>query len=354
MKRRTKDMIKRMQPIKMRGNEELNKAFGSQELSKSAPKSADPVNFPVFEVPVNKKVLVYVPNHTYQDEKGVSHLKMDEPFIHYVLDGNRYHKYRCIHGIEDEHFGLTGSCPLCDSTDDGWTLANYIINSTCKKRGLNPDDKDNEQVKSIRTDAFGKRVIKEPTQYFTFPIVVIETVNDDGKTLVKNEDGSLKVMPMWYTISENYYETKWKKALEAMEDDPEHPGGHFFLLNYCYTPKRGEPNKRDSARELVVSGKNIKGADKMKVSLDKLTEEWTPDVARDMVLANNVYSTEQLEEVADGVMEQTRNMISLYEANEMGTQDATGGIEVGEKINPSSLEDKSTPITPVDSDLDVE
>lgn len=347
-------MIKKMKPITMKGNTELNKEFGSQELTVAAPKSADPTHFPVFEVPVNKKVLVYVPNHTYQDENGVSHLKMDEPLIHYVLDGQRYHRFRCIRDIENEEYGLTGNCPLCDSTDDGWTLANYVIKSTCKTRGLDPDDKDNDQVKSIRTEAFSKRVVKEPTRYFTFPIVVIETVNDDGRTPIKNEDGTLKVTPMWYTISENYYETKWKKALEAMEDDPGHPGGHFFLLNYCYTPKRGEPNKRDSARELVVSGKSIKNSEKMRESLDKLTEEWTPDLAKDMVLANNVYNTEQLKEVADGVMEHTRNMIAVYEAAETTTQDSTGGISVGGAINPESLEDKSTPITPVDSDLDVE
>lgn len=345
-------MIKKMKPIKMKGNEELNKAFGAQELTTAAPKSADPNHFPVFEVPVNKKVLIYVPNHIFTDENGVSHLKMDNPLIHYVLDGQRYHRFRCIRGIENEEFGLTGDCPLCDATDDGWTLANYVINSTCKKRGLNPDDKDNDQVKAIRTDAFGKRVIKEPTQYFTFPIVVLDTVNDDGKTMIKNEDGSYKCTPMWYTISENYYETKWKKALEAMEDDPEHPGGHFFLLNYCYTPKRGEPNKRDSARELVVSGKNIKNSEKLKAVLDKLTEEWTPDVAKDMVLANNVYATSQLEDIANDVMEQTRNMIQLYEASEMDAPDATGGIEIGDKVE--SIEEKTTPITPVDSDLDVE
>ena len=53
-------------------------------------------------------------------------------------------------------------------------------------------------------------------------------------------------------------------------------------------------------------------------------------------------------------MEHTRNMIAVYEAAETTAQDSTGGISVGGAINPESLEDKSTPITPVDSDLDVE
>ena len=48
-------------------------------------KSADPEHFPVFDIPVNSKVLIYVPNHVLTDEEGNEELRMDKPLIHTCL-----------------------------------------------------------------------------------------------------------------------------------------------------------------------------------------------------------------------------------------------------------------------------
>lgn len=321
-------MIKKMQPITLSANAKsaVQKQLGTQEVIRSVPKSTDPRNFPVFEVPVNEKRLVYVPNHTIMNSEGVEELRMDKPLIHSIIDGNRFLSYRCISGLEvsddDGNVLMSGSCPLCDGTADPWELAREIINNQCRNQGLDPEDRDNNQVKSIRSSAFSDRALKKANRYFTFPIVVIDTVSNDGKTLAKTEDGKLSFKIMWYHISETQYTDKWLKVLEALEDEPSHPGGHFFILDYTYTPKSGEPNKRDSARNLQVKGKTFKNMDKVTAQLDKLTEAWTPEKAQETVISNLLYSEEQLQDVADQALENTRNMLALYRAKSGGAGEA--------------------------------
>lgn len=328
----------KMTPVKLSAetNQAVQKQLGVQEVQKAAPKSADPANFPVFEVPVNKKVLIYVPNHVVADANGADALRMDKPLIHSITDGKRFYSYRCISGIEAPEAGLTGECPLCDGCSEPWDLANLLINEKCKAANLDPEDTENPNVKRIRSESFSDRVLKDATRYFTFPIVVFETLNDDGKTFVKDGD-QLKYKVMWYTISESQYEEKWKKTLDAMEDEPTHPGGNFFMLNYCYTPKSGEPNKRDSARNLAVNHRNVKGSEQLRAQLDELTAKWTPEKAQEMVIANQLYTTEQLQKVTDTVLEGTRNMIALY----TGVQPAAGAIATSGNGEGFALEKKA-------------
>lgn len=298
-------------------SEQIQEQLGVQELAKAAPKSRDPINFPVFEIPVNKKVLIYVPNHVTQSPEGVDCLRMDKPLIHAVTVGKRYLNYRCITGIVNEAHGFDGECPLCNAVSEPWDLANAIIADKCATLGLNPEDTDNKDVKNIRSNAFSDRVLKDAMRYYTFPIVVIDTVNDDGKTPVMGENNQISYKVMWYSISEQQYEEKWVKSFESMESEPTHPGGNFFMLNYCYTPKSGEPNKRDSAKALVVLPKSVKNSENLRKALDKATEEWTPAKAQETVINNNIYSPADLEAVTDECLEGTRNLLSLYAAKEL-------------------------------------
>lgn len=351
---------RKMQPIvfSVEENKKLQEQLGTQEVRKSAPKSTDPVNFPVWEVLVNKKAFIYVPNHTVVDEKGVEHLRMDEPFIHFVTDGKRFFNYRCTSDIVIESAGLTGTCPLCEGCSEPWDLANLKIEAKCKQLGLDPEDVENQQVKNIRSTEFSERVIKEAVRYLTFPIVVFETVNDDGKTLVKDENGNYKYKCYWYVISETQYEDKWKKTLDAMEDEPTHPGGHFFVLNYCYTPKRGEPNKRDAARNLAVNHRTVKESGELRRLLDEQTEEWTPFKARETVVNNAFYSVEALTELADELLEPTRNLIAMMKnasVSGMISEDKASGFNL-EKKPEVPVEDAggSIPLDETDEDFDME
>lgn len=321
-------MIKRMQPVKLTSDQakKLNSKFSGQDLSTSAPKSADPVNFPVHEIIPGAKELIYVPNHTTEDAEGNQILRWDTPNLHMLIDGRRFPKFRCVRGIVDEELGFDGSCPICDAIDECWDLANFQIAEKCKQAHLNAEDRENEKVKKIRSECFNNMVMKSSNPYYTFPIVVIETENNDGKTLAKDENGDLILKPMWYTISKAQYEKKWLPALEVLDDEPSHPGGYFFLLNYNYKTKSGEMNKRDAAQNVSINAKNIKEsiAKAIRERADKLTEGWTPDVAMQMVIDNQVFTLKQLTEAVDSVMETTRQRLVLYQEQD---DNDTLGIE---------------------------
>lgn len=340
--------MKKLKP-KVLSNEARERVMtqaGAQEESRSIPKSLDPKHFPVFEIPVDAKALIYVPNHVVMNSEGVAELRMDKPLIHSVQDGKRFMKYRCIYSITDE--GYSGECPLCDATDDCFTLANHKIAEQCSIQGLDAEDKENKAVKSVRSTNFGAMVIKQPKRYYIFPIVVFETLNDDGKNMVKDENGAYKFRIYWYEISQAMYDKVWKKTLDGMEDEPSHPGGHCFLLNYT-----GNKDKMTAALNFSVAARNIKGLEKVTSQLDKLTEGWTPAKCSETVLSAVFYEEADLQEVADEVMEPTRNMISVYEASKV----AGGAGAVESKEEPIFKLDKkepqgATPVEGLTTDLD--
>lgn len=286
-------------------------------------KSADPENYPVFEIPVNAKVLIYVPNHTVISEEGIEELRMDKPLIHTVMNGKRYEKLRCIRGLS-EATGYSGECPLCNGTDEPWALANEQIKEQCKIRGLDPNDANSESVKAVKREYYSKRVIKSPEQVYTFPIVVIETDPNDIKRIILDENGNPVHKAYWYSISKSAYEKKWAKTLEGMEDEPTHPGGNFFILNYTYESKSGEYNKRDSARELQVVAKRIKSSKALAEQYDKETEAWDVAKAIETIYDNMYYEESDIQAEADKILASTREKIAIYESAVIAPQEPTG------------------------------
>lgn len=322
-----------------------------QEISQGVPKSTDPINYPVFSIPVGKKVLIYVPNHVVQDAEGKDCLRQDMPLIHSLTVGKRYLSIRCTEGFVFEKYGFDGTCPCCLNKDDPWTLANLVIEKKCKQQGLSPEDKENPTVKAIRTSEYSERKLKEAVKYHTFPIVVFETLNDDGKTFVMDENNQYKCTPMWYTCSDKIWTDKWMKALESMEEEPSHPGGNFFLLNYIYTPKKGEQNARDAARELSISPRKFKNSEQIRNYLDQKTEDWDVSKAQETVIANQYYSLDTMESLVNDCLDQTRKLIELYEANEEGAVDNSGF-----KLEKAEGEDEAAKLPvngmPIETDLD--
>lgn len=357
--------MKKLTPITLseESNQKLQEQLGVQEISTGVPKSADPVNFPVFPIATGKKVLIYVPKHTVLDESGVDRLRMDKPFIHSITMGKRYFNHRCVQGIEVEGAGLTGRCPLCEGCSEPWELANKIIEQRCKAQGLDPANTNDENVKSIRSSEFSKRVIKDAERHYTFPIVVFETLNDDGKTFVKDSENKYKYKVYWYDISEKLWEEKWAKVIEALNDESEesvtHPGGRFFLLNYIYTPKNGgQQTARDAAKALNISVRKINGSEKLAAFLDKETEGWTPSKCQQTVLANMLYGEDDLQAVADEVLEQTRNTLALYNAvpvaGAAGIGAGNAGFQLEKAPDAAKTEDSVAGEIPVDTDLEME
>ena len=354
--------MRKLTPIAFTGEDDSNiqSQLGVQETPQAQPKSVDPINYPVWGIPVGKKALIYVPKHIVQDAEGVDRLRMDNPLLHYITIGKRYPVYRCINGLISEAHGLNGTCPLCEGSSEPWDLANKIIEQKCKQQGLDPADTENKDVKSIRSSAFSDRAVKDAVRHFTFPIVVFDTLNDDGKTFVKDEEGGYKYKIYWYDCSDTIWNDKWLKALEAMEDEPTHPGGMFFLLNYIYQTKNNQPqNARDAARNLTISPRTIKGSEAMRDMLDKQTEGWDPIKARQTIYANMIYSEADLQGVADEALENTRNLNALYDANAAGAG-AANGSSAGFTLekpseNAGAIEDQGgNGAMPMETDLDVE
>ena len=56
---------------------QIASASAKQTGTTQVVRSFDPQNFPVFDVPVNQKVLIYVPNHTVVAEDGSVSLRME-------------------------------------------------------------------------------------------------------------------------------------------------------------------------------------------------------------------------------------------------------------------------------------
>lgn len=347
--------MRKPMPIKLTGvtQEALRGQLNVQTIQKSN-KSADPKNFPVFDIPVEKKVLIYVPNHVVEGEYGPE-LRMDKPLIHTIQDGKRYGVYRCVSGIvlNDENGNpiYNGSCPLCDGVDVPWELANLKIASKCAQMALDPDDVDNPSVKAIRSAEFSDRVLKESNRYYTFPICVFDTVNNDGKTLVKDEEGKPVITIMWYHISENQYKKKWETCLEGMEDEPIHPGGHFFVLNFIYDTKGKQANKRDAAQNLTVISRTIKNSDKLKAMLDEATVDWTPEKAQETVISNQLYSLEDLQEITDDLLSTSRDTIALMNASNLSKKE---NASVGELKAPAgnAIEENASVMPMDETDAD--
>ena len=115
-------MIKRLKPKKFT-EEQLkvaDKVLREQKTTTVADKSLDPENFPVHEVPVNKREFIYVPNLILRDEDGEPVLDengetiflMDIAKIHNIQEGKRFSKIRCIAGTEMQKLGYSGDCPF--------------------------------------------------------------------------------------------------------------------------------------------------------------------------------------------------------------------------------------------------
>lgn len=340
--------MKKMQPKKFAPEqvEAIKVESGSQTNGTVVQKSADPEHYPVFEVPVNSKVLVYVPNHTIVNEEGIEELRMDKPLLHMVTDGKRFIKLRCIRGLS-EAAGYSGDCPLCNGEQEPWDLANEQIKEQCRIRGLDPNDSENESVRAVKREYYSKRVIKAPDLSYTFPIVVIETDPNDIKKIIMDENGVPKYKAMWYTISKSSYEKKWLKALEGMEDEPNHPGGEFFILNYTYESKSGEYNKRDSARELQVIPKKLKGVSEFAQHCDKVTEEWDVYKAISTVIDNMYYEEADLEEEVNRVLAGTREKLAIYEST--ASEPAISGSTPFNLQAPAQAEDEGGLLPMADS-----
>lgn len=318
-------MIKRPKPkvLPKEAVETILNASAQQSPAMQKIRSYDP-DYPVFEVPVNERVLVYIPNHTIQSPDGSIDMRMDKFTAHAVIDGRSFEDVRCTRGLVNAELGLDGSCPLCDSMSKIWELYNLEYADIARTKGIDPKSAEaNELLKEDRKNLAKQMVIKNPEVWYTFPIVVIECAEKDGKmttTPKTDENGRLNGKVMWYSIRERTYLEKWGAGFDALGDGdengdmdiPTNPAGLWAVLNFTYTPKSGKHDKMGSAKALKVAFKRLPAYSEWATYFDKLTENWTPQKAMETVVLDAMRDMEEMNQVRDTLMKPVEDKLTMY------------------------------------------
>lgn len=283
-------------------------------------KSYDP-EYPVFEVPVNQKVLVYIPNHVIQSEDGSVDIRADKFAAHPYQMGREYGNIRCTSGVVINSLGLDGTCPACDAISESWELCNLEFEEFAKSRGFADVAEAKTTLKEDWKKFMEKRAIKQAEVWYTFPIVLIDCeVGADGKPTTKpklDANGNITGKPVWYSIREKTYVDKWISSLDAVEDaegnNPTHPAGLWATLNFTYQSDSGTYDKMQSAKNLKVTYKSNPDATltRFAAQFDKMTEAWTPEKAGEVVVLDAWRDMTETREAVDAIMKGTRDQIAL-------------------------------------------
>lgn len=294
-------------------------ASSAQQTGKMQTQKTYDADYPVFDIPVNQKLLVYVPNHTIMQPDGSIGLRMDKFAAHPIIDGRSYGNVRCTQGIVVDSLGLDGSCPLCNASNEVWDLYHREYESIAKAKGIATDSPEaKEGLKEDRKTLAQSMVIKQAEVWYTFPIVVIECEEKDGQlttTPKKTADGQIVGKPCFYSIREKTYIDKWEPAFETVDSDelPTHPGGRWVILNFTYPSQNGQHTKMGSANALKVGFKTM-GADykSWEQYFDDMTKEWTPEKAQEVVVLDAIRDMEETQEIADNLLKPVRDKIAIY------------------------------------------
>lgn len=326
-------MIGRPAPKKLTPEQAKAITSGSAKQSGSitSPKTYDP-NYPVFEVPVNDKLLVYVPNHTVMDESGVKVLRADRFTSHSVRDGKAYLDVRCTGEVVSEALGWDGTCPLCNGMNECWDLYNKQYKELCESRGMEVGSPEAETaLKEDRKQLLDNMAIKNAEKWITFPIVIIDT--EQGSTKLKLDAENRAVgTPVFYSVRVKTYEDTWGKAFDAIDEDEDgvaehNPAGRFAILNFQYDAKGGQHNKRDSARNLKVAFTEKANLKDYAAEYDKLTEDWTPEKAQEVLVRNAVRSMDEQIAVADQLLKATRDKLDMLSLSAPAVAGVAGGVQ---------------------------
>lgn len=294
----------------------------SQQTGKAQVVRSWDKNFPVFEVPINQKILAYVPNHTTMDADGSVVLRWDKFAAHAVIVGRSYDNVRCTSGLVSDAMGWDGTCPLCESRGDIWDLYHKEYAEIAKSKGIDINSPEAETaLKQDRTDLLKSAVIKDADVWYTFPIVVIECETDaQGNLTTKPKLDVNKQMhgtPMFYSIRERQYNETWKAGFDSIENAdgevPTSPAGLWAVLNFTYTPKSGNHDRMGSARALKVTYKTMAGFEEWASAFDNMTNEWTPAKAAEVVVLDSMRTMDEMREANDQIMKPVRDKLAMYE-----------------------------------------
>ena len=302
---------------------QLNAGAEKQEVKKGGfSRTSDP-RFPVFGTPINKDILVYIPNtNVIQTENG-SEMKLMNVHTHTYRDGNITGMLRCISGLEGgvytEVLGYDGTCPACEAVKDCWALYNRKLDAEAKKLGIDPQNDTGDVLKSTRRKILDEMDMKGTEEYVTFPIVIIPT--QEGKMVPAND--ALNNLQVQFVVwTKKRYEKNIIGALDSLMENPGHPGGMFWVWKFSYDTGGKQANARDSAKNAkympITDGNFLNVLNPAKATLDKAAADFTNEKATEVIISNQFMYKEDLEDRVNKIMAKTRNLLSLSETESLG------------------------------------
>jgi hypothetical protein len=318
--------------------EALNAGASTQEVKKGGfSRTSDP-NFPVFQTPVNKDILVYIPmTNVVQTENGPQ-MNLLTVHTHTYREGQFTSMLRCISGLEGVVFaqlGYDGTCPACEGVKDCWSLYNRKMEADARSMGVDPQNDPGDVLKSVRRKHLDEMAIKGTEEYVTFPIVVIPTV--EGK-LQPTNDALANLQPQFVVWTKKRYEKNILGALDSMFNNPGHPGGLFWIWKFSYDTGGKQANARDSAKNAkympITDGNFLKALDPAKPALEQAAAGFTNAKASEVVISNQYMYKEDLDEKVNKIMANTRNLLNLSEVESVGS--GAPQLNAGAANNPLS------------------
>lgn len=302
---------------------QLNAGVEKQEIKKGGfSRTTDP-NFPVFSTPINKDILVYIPNtNVIQTENG-SDMKLMNVHTHSYREGNITGMLRCISGLEggvySEVLGYDGTCPACEAVKDCWALYNRKLDAEAKKLGIDPQNDTGDVLKATRRKILDEMDMKGTEEYVTFPIVIIPT---QEKSIKPTPDAMKNLQVQFVVWTKKRYEKNIIGALDSLMENPGHPGGMFWVWKFSYDTGGKQANARDSAKNAkympITDGNFLNLLNPAKPGLDKAAAEFTNEKAAEVIISNQFMYKEDLEDRVNKIMAKTRNLLSLSETESLG------------------------------------
>ena len=290
---------------------QMSAELKAQEAPASAYSKTDDANFPVFSVPLDKQLIVYIPKTPVTvNADGV---EVENPCISYqhaVRDGNSYANIRCINGLHNDALGFDGDCPLCNAVSEAYQV--YSKKLAIRAKALHVDitkDSSNPLLQPVKTELAGEMPVKRAEKFLTFPIVVL---TEDATKPIDPKD--FKVY--FWDVREQHLKDKFYKALNAgnisLGAAPTaaavSPFGRFFSFDYRYDTKGAQPNKMQAAKNVqytMLDG-NALGIAQFIPTLENLAAPFTDAKAVEVVRSVQLWYKEDLQKRTDDIMGASR------------------------------------------------
>lgn len=304
-------------------NAQMISSAASQEASSSAAKVWNP-DFPLFQTPLNRKILVYIPKDF--DERKV------ELLIHDVHKGKSFGQVRCINGLSEgfEAFGYTGECPFCKATEDVWNLYNFKLDQKARELGVDRNNDPDDLLKGTKDNLRNEMAIRNADKYICFPIVILPS--DAAGNLDPNSAEGIKACYVLWR-KQRYMDKFSTDVLDGRES----PAGTFERWSFTYDTKGKTAEAMLSAKALQV--KILEKADIL-AQLNPYTEAceqvvapFTALQAIDNIKALNFYSYADCETEANAIVKNTRAILSAAQAFGATASPAVGAAPAAPQIS---------------------